>query len=252
MRRALSLLLVCLLPLCAGCAGPTFTIRELGQPAFEPLLGSERLEGLEEEQTKGFDAFDPARVEDEGDHRLALRFWPLGDATLIAIEVRARGLGRLRLSDLAAAIYPATLAEASAFEAQGTLPAGEPLVYSQESERDGESRVLVLRLPRDQVPPGCEAFAVPVLSRFEDGWVHVQFYRTAIPEPLRRETPEEAQRRAAANAPQAQEGPAPPAEGPAESPASPAEGPAPASPEAEQAAPASAPQGPGQASPPGD
>ena len=233
MRRAQTLsslsLLISLLSLCAGCAGPTFTVRELGQPAFEPLLGSERLERIEEEQTKGFDAFDPARVEDDGDHRLALRFWPLGDATLIAFEVRARGLGRLRLSDLAAAIYPATLAEASAFEVQGTLPAAEPLVYGQESERDGESRVLVLRLPREQVPPGCEALVVPVLSRFEDGWVHVQFYRTAIPEPLRRETPEEAQRRADAGPPGAVEAPAPPAEG---APAQPEAAPETADPEA--------------------
>lgn len=197
MRRR-SRLLGLLLPLAllTACAGPTHTIRELGQPAFEPLLGALRLERVEEPQTKGFDAWDPERVEDDGDHRLALRFWPLGDEALIAIEVRARGLGRLSLSEVAAAIYPATLSEANAFELQGTLPASEPLTYSQESERDGESLVLVLRLPRAQLPVGCEALAVPVLSRFRDGWVHVQFYKTAIPEPLRRETLEEAQRRA--------------------------------------------------------
>lgn len=208
------------LALC-GCAGPTYTISELGQPAFEPLLGATRLERVEGEQTKGFDVFDPNRVEDDGNHRLGMRFWPLGDAEEVAIEVRGYALGGLYLSDLAAAVYPATRSESLEFEASGRLPAASSILYSADSEVEQGNRVLLLRFPRSALPPGCEALVVPVLARFEDGWVHVQYYKTAIPEPLRRESPEEAAARAkAAGAPPGEPTPTAPGEAPLPAPSS--------------------------------
>ncbi|MBL4847715.1 MAG: hypothetical protein JKY65_19530 [Planctomycetes bacterium] len=179
-----------------GCTGPTATIRELGQPAFEPLLGDLRLARVDEEQTGGFDAFDPDTAQPSSDHRIALRFWPLADDETIAIEVRARGIGELPLRDIAAAVYPATRLQCAAYQATGQLPTPEPIFYSGDSKSDLGGRVLTMTFPRSDLPPGTVSLAVPVLLRFEDGWIRVQYYKTTVPEPLRRETPEVAAERA--------------------------------------------------------
>ena len=179
----------------AGCAGPTATIRELGQPAFEPLLGQIRLERVSEPQTGGFDVFDPDTAQKGSDHRIGLRFWPLADSETIAIEIRSRSLGKLRLRDLAAAVYPATRSQCQDYQATGNLPALEPVLYTSDSKDDRGGRILTMTFPRSSLPKGTTNLAVPVLLRFEDGWVRVQYYSTAVPEPLRRETPEAAEAR---------------------------------------------------------
>lgn len=180
-----------------GCSGPQGTISEFGQPAFQPLLGDTRYElASEEPQPKGFDAFDPATVQDEADHRLALSFLPMADQEQTAIEIRAQVVGGLPLRDLAAAVYPSSRAECQAFESAGTLPASEPLFVASDSKPTSKGRVLTMIFPRSSIPQGTLGFAIPILLRFEDGWIRVQYYQTAVPEPLRRESVEAAEARA--------------------------------------------------------
>lgn len=182
---------------CLGCAGPQGTISEFGQPAFEPVLGTTLLERASEEpQPKGFDAFDPGPVQTDADHRLVLSFRPMADEVDTSVEIFAQGQGELRLQDLAAAVYPATRAECQTFEATGVLPAGKPVFFSRASKATAKGRVLTMIFPRTAVPAGTAGFAIPILVRFEDGWVRVQYYRTAVPQPLRRESPEAAEARA--------------------------------------------------------
>jgi hypothetical protein len=192
-RAALGLLLL----VAAGCSGPQGTISQLGQPAFEPILGATVYElASEEPQPKGFDAFDPATVQDDADHRLALSFLPMADEEQTAIEIRAQVVGGLPLRDLAAAVYPATRANCQAFESRGALPEGAPIFTASDSKATSKGRVLTMIFPRSSIPAGTLGFAIPILLRFEDGWIRVQYYQTAVPEPLRRESPEAAEARA--------------------------------------------------------
>lgn len=186
-----------LLLLAVGCAGPQGTISELGHPEFEPHLGSTVYElASEEPQPKGFDAFDPETVQDEADHRLALSFLPMADEEQTAIEIRAQVVGGLPLRDLVAAVYPTTRTGCQAFEVKGALPPCEPIFVSSDSKPTRKGRVLTMIFPRSAIPPGTLGFAIPILLRFEDGWIRVQYYQTAVPEPLRRESPEAAEARA--------------------------------------------------------
>ena len=58
------LLLAGLLLTAAGCAGPTATIRELGHPVFEPVVGaSSRFARAEKQRLGGLDAYQPDEVE---------------------------------------------------------------------------------------------------------------------------------------------------------------------------------------------
>jgi len=210
--------------LAAGCSGPQGTITELGQPVFEAQLGKTVYElASEEPQPKGFDAFDSATVQDEADHRLALSFLPMADEEQTAIEIRAQVVGGLPLRDLAAAVYPATRAECQAFESTGALPQGEPLYTSSDSKATSKGRVLTMFFPRSTTPAGTEGLVIPILLRFEDGWIRVQYYQTAVPQPLRREAPEAAEARAKKELREAFEAKRA-AEGKAEAPAEPAPG----------------------------
>ncbi len=183
--------------LLAGCSGPQGTISELGQPEFAAQLGNTVYElASEEPQPRGFDAFDSATVQDEADHRLALSFLPMADEEQTAIEIRAQVVGGLPLRDLAAAVYPATRAECQAFESSGALPKSEPIFSSSDSKATSKGRVLTMFFPRSATPPGTQGFAIPILLRFEDGWIRVQYYQTAVPQPIRRESPEAAEARA--------------------------------------------------------
>ncbi len=222
-RRA-PLLLLLVIPALAGCRGPTATIGEHGFPVFAEVVGADaQLERPDPKQTQGLDAFGE-RVDKSADHRFAVRFWPLSSEEKVAVEVKARADGNLQIGELAMAAYPVTRTEAERFRMRGVLPdpAAEPIAFARGGEQDGEGSIsLILIFPRDAIPEGTERLALPTLARFDDGWVHVRFYQTAVPEPLRRLSSEEVEafkkRAAEAAAQAAQE--APPA---AEEPAAPA------------------------------
>lgn len=185
-------LLALLLP--TGCRGPTATIGELGFPMFADVVGAEtKFERPDPRQTNGMDAF-PEQADTKGDHYLAVRYMPLSSDTTIAIELKARARSTPRLDKLALAIYPATRTEAERFSVSGTLPAavGAPIAEAVGGELDEAGWLtLAVLFPRSDVPEGTERLIVPSLAQFEDGWIYVRFYQTAVPAPIKVLTPDE-------------------------------------------------------------
>lgn len=207
--------------LLAGCGGPQLTIRELSYPVFEQVVGAEtRYERADPAQVQGLDAF-PDQAEGDGDHRMHVNYWPGGDEERVVVVVTAKAKGSLPLGRLAGAVYPVSHAEAQTFARTGALPdpGAKPLCFSGQSELDeAGQRELRLELTRADVPPGTPFLAVPVLAEFKDGWIHVAFYRTMVPQPMKflsEEELEDLKRRTQAThaSPSATEPPAPAAEG---------------------------------------
>ncbi len=197
-------LLALLLP--TGCRGPTATIGELGFPMFADVVGPEtKFERPDPRQTSGMDAF-PERADPEGDHYLAVRYMPLSSDTTIAIEFKARARSRPGLDKLALAVYPATRTEAERFSVSGTLPAGigAPIAEAVGGDRDETGGLtLAVLFPRAAVPEGTERLIVPSLAQYEDGWIYVRFYQTAVPAPIKLVTPEEMEALRGATPPEA-------------------------------------------------
>jgi hypothetical protein len=184
------LVLVCLaLPL--GACAQTATIRELGHPAFEPVVGAETRFELLDGAQKGELLAYPDTVRMEEDHRWIFGAIPTGTADHVLLEIRAaaRPPSGLPLAKLAAAIYPLTLAQAAEFSRTGALPAPEsPVAFEWTSEHEtlpNDQRVMILnlRVPRAALPPDADRLAATILAQLEDGWVHVRFYQTGVPVP---------------------------------------------------------------------
>ncbi len=180
--------LVSLSLLLAGCGGPSQTLRQLGHPAFEEVVGKDTLYSrADPEQRMGMDAYT-GDVDSDGDHSFIISFWPAGTEEKIGLEVRARGKGQLNLESLAAAVFPITRQQAQRFEAIGELPdpSATPIAFSGASEQDESGNtVLYLFFLRSAIPAGTEWLAIPTLARFADGWIHVRYYETAIPEAMK-------------------------------------------------------------------
>lgn len=171
----------------AGCA-QTYTIRELGYPAFEPVTGAEtRFARPDPEQVQGLDAY-PDTADRERPHRFVISPVPIGNELAVCVEIRAVGKpGSVPVTALAGLVYPLDPSGAGAFRLRGTLPPGvEPLCFAQSRERDGADGPVVLQLvfPREALPPGVERLAVPILAQFEDGWIHVRYFDTPVPMPV--------------------------------------------------------------------
>jgi hypothetical protein len=183
-----------LVMLASGCSSPTLTMTDLGQPVFTDVVGADaRYERVDPKQTGGLDAY-PATADADADHRMSLTFWPGSTPEKVGIEVKAKARGKLPLKRIAAAVYPVSHGEAQRFARKGTLPdpTATPLGFSAESEPDETGwRVLAVVFPRESIPPGTAFLAVPVLSEFKDGWVHLSYYKTMIPEPMKFLSPEE-------------------------------------------------------------
>lgn len=204
------LLVPLLLPL-AACA-ETHTIRQLGHPEFEGVVGAEtRFERVGVRQVGQLDAF-PETADDEGDHRFMHTIWPSGTEEAVYLDVRAgqRPPTGLPLDSLSVAVYALDAQQAQAFALDGKLPnAEEPITaVTTDEKQDGVLGVL-LKLPRAAIPAGTEKLAFPILVQFEDGWIHLLYYQTGIPAAIRELDPEELR--------QQQEG-APPPGGGGESP----------------------------------
>ena len=177
-------LLAAVLIALAGCGGPSWTIRELGHPVFEPILGAQvRFERQDPDQIKQLDAY-PDSVDFDADHRFGLAFKPTGDEAGLTFEVRAVPKGALRITDVAVAVFAATPQEAQNFEAFGELSSPESPLALETRVVEGEDglRILALALPREALPAGTAWLAVPTLVRFADGWITIRFFKTVVPD----------------------------------------------------------------------
>lgn len=192
MNRALAL--APLLLSLSACAAETYTIRELGHPQFEQVVGADtRFERVPEPQRGQLDAF-PERADREGDHRFLHAIVPIGTEEDVYLEVRAarRPPTGLPLQSLTVAVYALDGRQAEAFGATGALPAAEePITVVTTREKDDGILALLVRLPRAAIPEGTERLAFPILVQFEDGWIHLLFYRTGVPAAVREIDPSE-------------------------------------------------------------
>lgn len=184
------LVLLCLaLPLSA-CA-QTGTIRELGHPAFEPVVGVDTQFELMEPTQKGELVAFTDDVRMDADHRWVFGAIPTGTTEHVLLEVRAasRPPSGLPLAKVAVAVYPLTLAQAAEFSRTGKLPAPEsPLAFESTSElqtlpNDQQVMIVNVKIPRSALPPDTERLAATILAQLEDGWIHARFYQTGIPVP---------------------------------------------------------------------
>lgn len=201
-----------------GCAAPeSFTIRELGQPAFEPLLGPQtrfvRATPQGGPQGQGLDAW-LAEGDHANEHRAFLSVVPTGlpETVLLAVGV-AGNPAAPPLARLAVACYPLREAEAWEFLRTGRLPdpdaATLTLARVDAPDPDGVLRLL-LKLPRAQVPPGTERLGFPILFQFQDGWIHLAWYQSIVPEPVELPPPDAPDAPEAPAEPEARAEPAPP------------------------------------------
>lgn len=187
MKRPATILIFSALALAAGCNTPSMTIRELGHPAFESVVGKETLFARPNpNQRTGLDAFTQD-VEDDANHRFEISFWPTANEKKIVLEVRAAARGRLQLSTLASAAFAVTRRQALRFEAIGELPdPAHPIAISTKTEfNEKGGATLYLFFDRAAIPEGTEWLAIPTLARFKDGWISILFYETAIPTPMK-------------------------------------------------------------------
>ncbi len=184
MKSRASSLLACLaLLLVSGCSSQTYSIRELGHPAFESIVGRETaFERADPKQRQGLDAFT-GDVQDEGDHRLTVRFSPVGSEDKIGLEIRARAKGKLPLQRLAAAVFAVSRQESSTFAVTGVLPdSSAPIAFSGEYEQDEDGWInLILIFERKAIPEDAEWLAISTLSQFADDWIRINFLGTMIP-----------------------------------------------------------------------
>ncbi|MCO5166814.1 MAG: hypothetical protein M9894_10670 [Planctomycetes bacterium] len=182
MNRALAL--APLLLSLSACAAETYTIRELGHPQFEQVVGAEaRFQRVPEPQRGQLDAF-PERADLEGDHRFLHTIIPMGTEEDVYLDVRAarRPPTGLPLESLTVAVYALDARQAEAFGVAGQLPAPEqPITVVTTREKEEGVLALLVRLPRSAIPEGTERLAFPILVQFEDGWIHLLFYRTGVP-----------------------------------------------------------------------
>jgi len=182
MSAGLRLFFLASLALLAGCSGPSYTIAELGHGEFEPIVGKEtRYYRIDDQQIKAIDAYTD-EVDNEADHRFQVTFWPTGDEQYVLIGIEVHPRGALPITDLAAVVYAVDPQTAANFEVKGKLPEdAEPLASSPEPITGEGGMAIKILLPRERIPEGKTWLAVPTLTRFKDGWIHLRFYKTAVP-----------------------------------------------------------------------
>jgi hypothetical protein len=182
-----------LLPLLLGCTGPSQTIRQLGHPTFEVVVGKGTLYTRPDpEQRQGMDAYT-SESKGNADHTFMISFWPTGNEDTISLEIRARANGKLQLESLAAAAFPLTRQQAQRFKVMGELPQTDqrgapaaPIALETRSEfTESGTTILYLTVPRSASPAGTEWLAVPTLAKFKDEWISVRFYETAVPQHMK-------------------------------------------------------------------
>lgn len=159
-----------------------YTIRELGRPEFEDLVGKDtKFQRADLGQEGGLDAI-PSTAKDEADHRFhgpVVKIEGTADAVKIDIRVKPRAT---KLVLLAPAAFPLAKEAFEGFAAKGTLAPSTPLARVVERAVHEEGVLhAVLEVKRADIPAGIEMLAVPSLLQFEDGWVHIDFLVIKIP-----------------------------------------------------------------------
>lgn len=191
MSLRLLVLALLLLPL-AACA-ETHTIRQLGHPEFEGVVGAEtRFQRVDARQVGQLDAF-PETADEEGDHRFLHTIWPSGTEEAVYLDVRAgpRPPTGLPLDSLSVGVYALTADQAQKFALDGTLPDPErPITAVTTKDKQDGVLGLLVKLPRSAIPEGTQKLAFPILVQFEDGWIHLLYYQTGIPAAVREIDPE--------------------------------------------------------------
>lgn len=182
MSAGLRLILLASLALLAGCSGPSYTIAELGHGEFEAIVGKEtRYYRIDDQQIKAIDAYTD-EVDKEADHRFQVTFWPTGDENYVLIGIEVHPRGKLEITDLAAVVYAVDPQAAANFEVKGNLPPEAKPIASSADPITGEGGMAIkILLPRKDIPEGMSWLAVPTLTKFKDGWIHLRFYKTAVP-----------------------------------------------------------------------
>jgi hypothetical protein len=114
-------------------------------------------------------------------------YWPVpaGDADTVYLAIGVEPSATTTpLERLAVAAYPLHREALQAFNREGRLPKGSRALAFAEAEADDDGALrLLLRVPRDQLPPSAAHLAVPILVVYADGWIQLRFFRTVIPEP---------------------------------------------------------------------
>lgn len=190
-----SALFAALALLSSGCA-QTYTIRDLGHPEFEAIVGAETRYQREDEKQKGMiDAF-PTDL--EGDHRTSLFFVPDGteEEVVLTIRIGTKPVTGLPLAQLGVAVYGLAAGDVAAYERDGKLPTPEsPITARVVDSKDPQGGLAIrIAIPRGAIPPTAAKLACPLLVRFEDGWISLLFCQTGIPAVVERGDPAELQR----------------------------------------------------------
>jgi len=193
---ASSLLLGALALLSTGCA-QTHTIRELGHPEFEAIVGAEtryeRADDHADERQRG--KIDAYPTDLEGDHRTSLFFVPDGTAEQVVLTIRigTKPVTGLPLAKLGVAVYGLAAADVAAYERDGKIPSPEsPITARVMDAKDPQGGLAIrIEIPRGAIPPDAAKLACPLLVRFEDGWISLLFCQTGIPAVVQRGDPEE-------------------------------------------------------------
>jgi hypothetical protein len=184
LTRVRSLLLLPFALSLTACA-ETSSIRQMGHPEFEQVVGAEtEFQRADEQQQGQVDAF-PDGADAEGDHRFLASIIPIGVEEVVVLDVRAaeRPPTGLPLKSLTVGAYALNAEQAGQYAVDGSLPSPEtPLIVLTTTEK-GEEGVLMLtvQLPRDAIPEGTEKLAFPICVQFQDGWINLVFYQTGIP-----------------------------------------------------------------------
>lgn len=200
MNRAAALA-VCLPLLSLGACAETATIRQLGHPEFEQVVGAEtRFERVGARQIQNLDAF-PSQADEGANHKFVHSIDPRGANDAVHLDVRAgpHPDEGMPIDSLSLAVYAVSAQQAMRFANDGELPAGaQPLtVVTTKDKVDGSILATVLALPRGAIPAGTERLACPILVQFADGWIHLYFYQTVVPTPPKAIDPSERPRDAA-------------------------------------------------------
>jgi hypothetical protein len=162
------------------------SIRDLGHPQFEEVLGTEaKYQRADLRQEGSVDAL-PTTAKDSQGHRFRKFTQPTATPDKVEVDVRIMRHPQNSVPPdlLAVAAYPLPEADVELFTRSGSLASpDQPLALVVQREVTAPEGVLraVLSLERSKLPAGCKHLAVTYLVRFEDGWIHVEFLEVPIP-----------------------------------------------------------------------
>jgi hypothetical protein len=158
----------------AGCATKG-TLAELGRPDFDDAAPGERFE-LVEPQLPG-QLHAKAAGSGDGDYRSETRMLvaPFRDGDEVVFDLNARPRGDQRIVLLEVLVYPIAAKDVLRYKQTGKLPEGaHPIarVRADKKVPGREHHHVDVRFKATEAA-GFDQLAVPILVRFEDGWVTI-------------------------------------------------------------------------------